>query len=107
MSTRKIIAAAVSVAIVASTFAMFQASSMVRFSSTLHTTSVAVDGRPVTRLAPVTVLATPLPDASVGNLDIGSGVPRSGLALPSLDSGSQMSMPYYSFASNLRSIIKE
>jgi hypothetical protein len=107
MSTRKIVAAAVSVAIVASTFAMFQASSQVRFSTTVQATSIAEDGRPVTRLAPVTVLASPLPDATVGNLDIGSGAPQSGLALPSLDSGSQMSMPYYSFATNLQSIIKE
>lgn len=107
MSTRKIVAAAAAVAIVASSFSLFQASSRVRYSTTVQASSIAEDGRPVTRLAPVTVLASPLPDVSVGNLDIGSGTPQSGLALPSLDRGSPMSMPYYSFATNLQSIIKE
>jgi hypothetical protein len=55
----------------------------------------------------VTVYATPLPHVTVSPLEVDSGAPHTGLALPALNTGSQLSMPYYSFASNLQTIIKE
>lgn len=104
MSTRKIFAAAASVAIVASTIAMFNSSSKVKLSAIGSPAALSTDTRPVTMLAPVTVYASPLPQVTVAPLEADFGAPRSGLAL---HAGSRLSMPYYSFASNLKSIIKE
>ncbi len=112
MNTPKIIAAAISLAIVASTVAMFQASSKVRFANAPAATTAQVDSRPVVQLATVRVFATPLPQVTVGSLAADGNSGASDLGLPSaenasLQTDSPLYMPYYSFATNLRTMIKD
>lgn len=112
MSTRKIIAAAASVAIMASTIVVFQTSSHPRIGAVPRATSMQVDSRPIKVLEPITVYASQLPPATVGALDASADEAHAGFSLPSLQgnslfAGSQLFMPYYSFASNLHSMIKE
>lgn len=112
MSTRQIIAAAASVAILGSTLAIFQTSSHPRDYSATSSNGAMVEARTVRTLAPVVVQATPLPRDAAGMLAAPTAHARSGFALPSLDNtslktGSPLFMPYYSFANDLHTIIKE
>ena len=111
MDTRKIFAAAASLAIVASTVTLFQVSSQATF-KTAAITSSASDGRPVVELATFNVYATPLPQVAADSLTAHDARGTSELGLPAVENASlrvssPLYMPYYSFATNLRSMIKE
>jgi len=113
MSTRQIIAAIGSVAILGSTIAIFQTSSHPRIPPSFTANAeVMLDSRPVHELEPVVVNASALPPETTGTLGSPSAHARSGFALPSLDNtrlhtGSPLFMPYYSFANDLHTIIKD
>ena len=113
MSTRQIIAAIGSIAILGSTIAIFQTSSRSHARPVAATNAtVMLDSRPVHELEPVVVNASPLPPETIGTLGSPSASARSGFALPSLDNtslntGSPLFMPYYSFANDLHTIIKD
>ncbi|KGI78192.1 hypothetical protein [Oleiagrimonas soli] len=113
MNTSKTIAAAASVAILVSTLAVFRTSANTPVHFTHAAATAGIDNRPVTELAPVVVYASALPDGKVGalNASFDTDTHAEGV-LPTLESsalrfGSQLYMPYYSFASNLHTLIKE
>lgn len=106
MSTRQIIAAVASVAILGSTIAIFQTSS--------HPRHYAAGPAPVHSLETVVVNANPLPADAEAGVFLGAQAPsaHTGLALPglhnaSLKIGTPLFMPYYSFANDLHTIIKD
>ncbi|GEM_PF-5931174 len=114
MSIRKLFAALASVAILGSTIAIFHSSAEPDISTlTGHAPAVAViDGRPVVHLAPVTVVAYPLAQEtreSSGNLIEAAESAGSGVMYGSsnMTSESQLVMPYYSFARNLHTLVKD
>lgn len=112
MSTRQIIAAIGSVAILGFTLVIFQASSHPRDYSDNPAQAAMVETQPVRMLDPVVVTASPLPRDVVGTLAAPTANARSGFALPSLDNtslrtGTPLYMPYYSFANDLHTIIKD
>lgn len=113
MSTRHIVAAIASVTILVSTIIIFQTSSRPRIRQTVTSAAGPVnDARPVHELEPVVVYASPLPRDTVAHLGTPDANARSGFALPSLDNtslrtNSPLFMPYYSFANNIQTIIKD
>lgn len=114
MSTRKTIAAVASVAILVSTVTVFRTSANTPVTYAKSAAAAALNNHAAaTELAPVVVYASALPRDTVGSLDASfdHGV-KADAGLSSLESsalriGSQLSMPYYSFASNLHTLIKE
>ncbi|GAB3038094.1 MULTISPECIES: hypothetical protein [Oleiagrimonas] len=113
MSTRKTIAAVASVAILVSTVTVFRTSANTPVTYAKSAAAAALNHAAATELAPVVVYASALPRDTVGSLDASfdHGV-KADAGLSSLESsalriGSQLSMPYYSFASNLHTLIKE
>ena len=112
MSTRQIIAAIGSVAILGCTLAIFQTSSHPRDYSDNADHAAMLEAQPVRMLDTVVVSASPLPQHADGTLAAPTANASSGFALPSLDNtgvktGSPLYMPYYSFANDLHTIIKD
>lgn len=109
MNTTKLVSAVVSVAILGSSIAVFRASAPAVYAA--DTPNVTwLEGRPVTTLAPVVVYATPSAQARVAPLEDTASQVDSGISVLDIDKlnlGPQLHMPYYSFGTHARTLVKE
>lgn len=109
MNTTKLVCAVVSVLILGSSIAVFRSSAPTVYGAP-RTAASMLEGRPVSPMPGLVVYADSVRQATVGTLldmHVPSTTGVSAFDIESLDLGSQLHMPYYSFGTRLHTLIKD